>query len=222
MNFADAFGYLGALLVITTYSMRTMVPLRIAGLCSNIAMIAYGFFLPAYPVLILHLILFPLNLWRLREMLDLIREVTAAATGDLSMDWLKPFMDKRTLKAGQILFRRGDVADEMFFVISGRLRLRELGVDILPGNLVGELGMLAPERKRTQTLECVEPTVLQRISYDRMEQLYFQNPQFGVYFLRLTTARLFENNAKLEKELTELRALAAASLPAPAAAAAPT
>jgi CRP/FNR family cyclic AMP-dependent transcriptional regulator len=206
MTIADAFGYLGALLVITTYSMRTMVPLRMAGLASNVAMIAYGFFLPAYPVLFLHLILLPLNAWRLREMLDLIREVTAAASGDLSMDWLKPFMDKRKLKAGEILFKRGDVADEMFFVISGRLRLRELGVDILPGALVGELGLLAPGRTRTQTLECVEPAVLQRISYDRLEQLYFQNPQFGVYFLRLTTARLFENNKKLEQQLTDLNA----------------
>lgn len=215
MTIADAFGYLGALLVIATYSMRTMVPLRIAGLCSNVAMIAYGFFLPAYPVLFLHLILLPLNTWRLREMLDLIREVSAAAKGDLSMDWLKPFMDKKTLKPGQILFNRGDVADEMFFVISGRLRLRELGVDILPGALVGELGLLAPGRTRTQTLEAAEKTELQRISYDRLEQLYFQNPHFGVYFLRLTTARLFENNAKLEQKLLELSAQKPAAATAP-------
>ena len=215
MTIADAVGYLGALFVIATYSMRTMVPLRIAGIASNVILIGYGYFAPAYPTLFLHLILLPLNAWRLREMLDLIRDVTAAASGDLSMDWLKPFMDKKTLKPGQILFKRGDVADEMFFVISGRLRLRELGVDIHPGALVGELGLLAPERKRTQTLECVEETLLQRISYDRLEQLYFQNPHFGVYFLRLTTARLFENNAKLERRLTELTAPAVATAPAP-------
>jgi len=215
MTIADAIGYLGAMFVVTTYSMRTMVPLRIAGIASNVLLIVYGYFAPAYPTLFLHLILLPLNAWRLREMLELIREVTAAATGDLSMDWLKPFMDKKTLKPGQILFRRGDVADEMFFVISGRLRLRELGVDILPGALVGELGLLAPGRTRTQTLESVEKTELQRISYDRLEQLYFQNPHFGVYFLRLTTARLFENNAKLEQKLLELSAqkLAAATAP---------
>jgi len=215
MTIADAIGYLGAMFVVTTYSMRTMVPLRIAGIASNVLLIVYGYFAPAYPTLFLHLILLPLNAWRLREMLELIREVTAAATGDLSMDWLKPFMDKKTLKPGQILFRRGDVADEMFFVISGRLRLRELGVDILPGALVGELGLLAPGRTRTQTLEAVEKTELQRISYDRLEQLYFQNPQFGVYFLRLTTARLFENNAKLEQKLLELSAQKSATATAP-------
>jgi hypothetical protein len=206
MTIPEIVGYLGAVFVIATYSMRTMVPLRIAGIVSNLILITYGYCMPAYPTFFLHLILLPLNAWRLREMLDLIREVTQAATSDLSMDWLKPFMDKRTLKPGDILFRRGDIADEMFFVISGRLRLREIGVDILPGTLVGELGLLAPGRTRTQTLECVVPTVLQRISYDRLEQLYFQNPQFGVYFLRLTTARLFENNKKLEQQLIELSA----------------
>jgi hypothetical protein len=206
MTIAEAVGYLGAAFVIATYSMRTMVPLLIAGIISNVILIVYGYSTPAYPTFFLHLILLPLNFWRLREMLALIREVTNAASGDLSRDWLKPCMDKRKLEAGEILFRRGDVADEMFFVISGRLRLRELGVDILPGALVGELGLLAPGRTRTQTLESIEPTVLQRLSYDRLEQLYFQNPQFGVYFLRLTTARLFENNRKLEQQVTELNA----------------
>jgi hypothetical protein len=186
--------------------MRTMVPLRIAGIASNVAFIVYGYLAGVYPALLLHVVLLPLNAWRLHEMLKLIREVSAAATGDLSMDWLKPFMDKRRLQAGEILFSRGDVADELYFVISGRLRLREIGVDIAPGALVGELGMLAPGRLRTQTVEAMEETALQRISYDRLEQLYFQNPQFGVYFLRLTTARLFENNAKLERHIAELSA----------------
>jgi CRP-like cAMP-binding protein len=38
-------------------------------------------------------------------------------------------------------------------------------------------------------------------SYQQVKELYFQNPQFGFYFLRLTTERLFENIARLEKEL---------------------
>jgi hypothetical protein len=206
MSFAELIGYLGSAVVIATYSMRTMVPLRIAAIASNVILLFYGYLLAAYPIMIMHAILLPLNAWRLREMLQLIREVSAAATGDLSMDWLKPFMDKRRVKPGEILFSRGDVADELYFVISGRLRLREIGVDILPGSLVGELGMLAPGHLRTQTVEAMEETLLQRISYDRLEQLYFQNPQFGIYFLRLTTARLFQNNARLERQLAELSA----------------
>jgi len=36
-----------------------------------------------------------------------------------------------------------------------------------------------------------------------VKQLYFQNPKFGFYFLQLTSRRLFENVARLEKRLAE-------------------
>ena len=39
--------------------------------------------------------------------------------------------------------------------------------------------------------------------YSRIEQLYYQNPTFGFYFLKLSSARLFENIAQLEHQLAE-------------------
>ena len=41
------------------------------------------------------------------------------------------------------------------------------------------------------------------VTYQQVEELYFQNPAFGFYFLRLATARLFENITRLQKRLTE-------------------
>lgn len=92
-----------------------------------------------YPVLILHLILLPLNGWRLRQMLRLTKEVHEAAQTDLKMDWLKPFTSTRRTNTGDVLFRKGDIANALYFVVSGRYRLTELGTDILPGQVVGEL-----------------------------------------------------------------------------------
>ena len=203
MSIAEIIGYLGACVVLCTYSMKTMVPLRIFGMTSNLILITYGYLGGAYPTMILHLILFPLNAYRLNEMLQLIKKVKEATGGDLSMDWLKPFMTKRQVKAGEVLFEKGHDADDMFFVVSGRLRLHQIGIDVLPGAVVGEMGLLTHSRKRTQTLECVEDGVVLRISYDRIEQLYFHNPKFGFFFLRLTSARLFENIARLERTLAE-------------------
>jgi CRP/FNR family transcriptional regulator, cyclic AMP receptor protein len=40
-------------------------------------------------------------------------------------------------------------------------------------------------------------------TYQQVKELYFQNPQFGFYFLRLTTERLFDNIGRLEKELAK-------------------
>jgi len=193
MDFATLIGIVAAGLTITTLSMRTMVPLRIAGISSNIAFITYSLLIGSMPILMLHSILFPLNIWRLFETRKLIADVRAASHGDLSMDWLKPFMNKRGIAAGEVLFRKGDDADRLFFIASGRLRLPELGIELAPGAVVGELGMLTPGRKRTQTLECVENGALLEICYDKIEELYFQNPTFGFYFLRLSSGRLLEN-----------------------------
>ena len=127
----------------------------------------------------------------------------SASAGDLNMDWLKPFMSNRTITKGEILFRKGDEADHMFFVVDGRLHLHEIDMDIPPGAVVGELGMLAPSRTRTQTLECTESGSVLTIGYDKIEELYYQNPTFGFYFLRLSSARLFQNIARLERLLAE-------------------
>jgi CRP/FNR family transcriptional regulator, cyclic AMP receptor protein len=210
MSIAELAGYLAAFLVFLTFYMKTMIPLRIVGICSNFAFIAYGYLGGLYPVLILHLILLPLNGLRLRQMLRLTKQVHEAFQSDLKMDWLKPFTSARRISAGDVLFRKGDTGEAMFFVVSGRYRLTEVGIDILPGQIVGELALLAPDQARTKTLECTENGELLQITYEQVKQLYYQNPQFGFYFLQLCTRRLFENISRLESELPPGRA---ASMP---------
>lgn len=203
MTVVEIVGYLGVGFVFVSFSMKTMIPLRVISITSNVVLIGYGFAGAVYPVLVLHAVLLPLNLYRLFEMLTLIKKAQVAAAGDLSMDWLKPFATRREVKAGEVLFRKGQDANDLFYVGAGLLRLRESGIEIAAGNVVGELGLLAPDHRRTQTLECVENGFVLRIPYDRIKELYFQNPKFGFYFLHLTSARLFENIARLETKLAE-------------------
>jgi hypothetical protein len=119
MNVTELAGYLAAVLVFLTFYMKTMVPLRVVGICSNCIFITYAYLGGLHPVLILHLILLPLNALRLREMLRLVRQVRGAAQGEFNMDWLKPFTHARRFTSGDVLFRKGDVADAMYFVVSG-------------------------------------------------------------------------------------------------------
>ena len=210
ITLADAMGYIAAVLVFMTFWMKTMVPLRLAGIGSNVFFIAYGSLLLAYPVLILHVCLLPLNLLRLREMLQLTKRVEEAAAGDHSMAWIKPFTTTRRMQAGDTLFRQGDTADRMFIVVSGRCRLYGSGIDVPPGAVVGELALLAPDKTRTQSLKCEEGGELLEITYGQIKQLYYQNPKFGFYFLELTSKRLFDNIARLEREIGQLRARLAA------------
>jgi CRP-like cAMP-binding protein len=109
------------------------------------------------------------------------------------MEWLKPYMVRHTAKRGDVLFQKGDVSSAMFYTISGRYRLKEIGQDVEPGQLIGEIGLISPENKRTLTFECVEDGELLTISYDHVRELYFQNPEFGFYFLQLISKRLFKD-----------------------------
>jgi CRP/FNR family transcriptional regulator, cyclic AMP receptor protein len=140
------------------------------------------------------------------QMLRLVKKVELAASSDLSMEWLKPFMTRRRARKGEILFAKGDAAECMFYTVTGRYRLRELGLEVAQGCVVGEMGFLAPDHRRTQTLECIEAGEMLTISYEELRQLYFQNPEFGFYFLRLTSQRLFQNMDRMEQELIEARA----------------
>jgi cyclic nucleotide-binding protein len=198
MSWAEILGYFGASLTITVYSMKRMIPLRIIGIGANCVFIVYGFLAAVYPQMLLHAVLLPINVFRLREMLLLIRKVKGASQGDLNMEWLKPYMKRRTAKQGEVLFRKGDVSSDMFYTLTGRYRLNEIGLDLEPGQVVGELGLISPDNKRTLTFECVEDGDLLTISYDHVKELYFQNPEFGFYFLQLVSKRLFKDIDRLQ------------------------
>lgn len=204
MPSGDLLGYVGGILVIVTYAMRTMIPLRSVGLASDAIMLASGVASWFWPTIALELIVLPVNAVRLVQMIRLTHRVEEATHGDLSMDWLKPFMSRRRAVAGEVLFHKGDKAEEMFYIVSGRFRLAESGIELPTGEVVGELGLLAPEQRRTQTLQCVEGGEMLVISYSSVRQLYYQNPRFGFFFLQLATKRLFQNHARLEAQLAEL------------------
>jgi CRP/FNR family cyclic AMP-dependent transcriptional regulator len=205
MTWVEAIGWLGAALAITGSAMKTIIPLRCIGIGANICSLIFSSFTGNYPSLVVNLILLPLNSVRLYQMLGLIKRVKNASKSDLSMEWLKPFMTRRKTTTGEVLFAKGDVATCMFYTLSGRYRLKEINIELVQGQVVGEMGFMSPRNTRTQTLECLEDGEVLSISYDEVRQLYFQNPEFGFYFLRLTSERLFQNMERMEEEITRLR-----------------
>jgi len=203
---ANIFALLGATFFVTTLLMRTMVPLRVAGIISDIFFIGYGVLSATVTTLTLYVLLLPINVYRLAQMLRLVKRARVAAQGDLSMDWLKPFMTRRKYNKGDVLFRKGDRANEMFFTVTGTFLVTELGIELPPGRLVGELAFLSPDNRRTQSIECTEDGQVLAITYDRLLEIYFQNPEFGYYFLRLSTERLLQNIARLEGIIEQYKA----------------
>jgi CRP-like cAMP-binding protein len=168
--------------------------------------IAYGALAGAVATFLLYLLSLPINVVRLHQMLNLVKKARISAQGDLSMDWLKPFMTQRKYRAGDVLFHKGDAANEMFYTVTGKFLVTELNIEIPPGRIMGELGFLSPKNRRTQTVECIENGDVLTITYDKLLELYFQNPEFGYYFLRLTSERLLQNIARLEGIIAQYKA----------------
>jgi CRP-like cAMP-binding protein len=194
-------GYVASALVLATFWMRTMIPLRIVALGSNIAFITYGLVGGLMPILALHLVLLPLNLYRAVEMVRLLHRVRRAARGDLSLAWLKPYMKAERHPPSHVLFRKGDEADRLYLILQGEIRLEESGARLEPGQIFGEIGLFSPDRRRTQTAICATAAELLWISESELAQLCYQNPGMAFHLLRLITARLMGNMARLENSL---------------------
>jgi hypothetical protein len=64
----DATGFAAAGLALASFCMRSMQALRLVAIASNLAFIAYGYLDGLAPVLLLHMLLLPINVYRLAQL----------------------------------------------------------------------------------------------------------------------------------------------------------
>src|ERR1700716_1337094 len=198
ITLANMFALVGAIFFVATLLTQTMVPLRVANMVGCTFFVGFGALAGDVKTFLLYLLLLPINAFRLRQMLNLVKKARSATQGDTSMEWLKPFMTERKYRKGDIVCKKDDPADEMFLTVTGNFLVTEIGVELPPGRLMGELGFLSPNNRRTATVECTQDGLVLTITYEKLLEIYFQNPQFGYYFLVLTSQRLLENISRLE------------------------
>src|SRR3984893_14856760 len=198
INLANMFALVGAIFFVATLLTQTMVPLRVANMVGCTFFVGFGALAGDVKTFLLYLLLLPINGVRLRQMLNLVKKARNATQGDLSMEWLKPFMTERKYRKGNILFKKDDAAHEMFLTVTGEFLVTEIDVKLPPGRLMGELGFVSPDNRRTATVECTEDGHVLTITYEKLLELYFQNPPFRYYFLVLTSHRLLENISRLD------------------------
>src|SRR5262245_49395355 len=91
MNTWNVIGYVASTLVLTAFGMKSIIPLRVVAMCSNLVFIIYGLGLGLTPIWCLHAALLPMNAWRLVEALRGAQAVGAhvlhRAADDESMVW---------------------------------------------------------------------------------------------------------------------------------------
>src|SRR6188472_4388340 len=155
-----AAAWLAALLVFASFFMKTMVPLRVVAIGSNVAFMSYallglryGVFGRVYPILVLHSCLLPLSVVRLSQVRRLVAEVHSATDEDVFRALL-PYMRSESHPGGTVLFSQGDPADRLYLLQSGAVRFVETHTCAGEGDVFGEVGLFAPHGRRTLTAVC--------------------------------------------------------------------
>ena len=205
MHSIELVGYLASGLVFATFYMKTMMPLRSVAIASNVAFIGYSYLGGMTPILVLHMALLPLNLWRLHQTRQMAKKIRQATEGDLNFDWLIPHMSHRRFAAGETIFHKGDPARELFLIAAGTIRLTELSVGVGKGSMIGEIGVFSPHKARIATAVAVTPVEVLAIAEDRVIALYNDNREFGFYLVSLITKRLIANFEELERQVAATR-----------------
>jgi hypothetical protein len=193
----------GVLVVVSTF-VKTMIPLRWLAVGSNLGFIVYGLVHPTLLMVVLHSVLLPVNLWRVRQMVQLTRRVSASATDPQQLElWLRPYMRSERLRAGHALFSRGDQADRLYYLVEGEIELPDVGRRLSAGHMFGEIAFFAPDRRRSSSARCRTDCTVLSIDEATFKQLVYQNPDFGLEVVRLIAGRLTQDVQRLQKQLPE-------------------
>jgi CRP/FNR family transcriptional regulator, cyclic AMP receptor protein len=198
MSWLNFLGYAASATVFATFCMKTMIPLRMLAIASNVLFCSYGYFGHIYPVLILHLALLPINTVRLIQIQRLVREIHTAEQGEIAIEGLLPFMTPKSYKAGDTLIRKGERADRMFYLADGTVEIVEVGKKMWAGAVMGEVGLFARDQRRTATVKCLTDCRVYEVSESKAKELYFQDRRFGFAMLQLIIGRMLENARRSE------------------------
>lgn len=193
MNFVDILGFAAAALVLLTFGMKTMLPLRLFAIASNVLFASYGFLANIYPVMLLHLALLPLNVMRLVQLRRLIANIRSSQDGEISAERLLPFMTIHSLEPNELLISKGEASDALYYLAEGEVEIVELNKTVGAGSILGEIGIFAKDQRRTATIVTRSKCLVYKLTASQAKQLYFQDPAFGFAVLQIVIKRLLEN-----------------------------
>jgi CRP/FNR family transcriptional regulator, cyclic AMP receptor protein len=162
--------------------------------------IVYGLLHPNLMMALLHAVLLPVHLWRLRQMVWLTRRLSAHTDPQQLQIWLRPYMRSRKMAAGSHVFKQGDKASRMYLLVEGMIDLPEVGQQLHAGEMFGEIAFFAADGLRTSSAICRSDCTVMSIDEDTFKQLVMQNPEFGLEVVRLIAQRLGQDAARLQAQ----------------------
>src|SRR6202790_1089708 len=87
ITLANMFALIGAIFFVATLLTQSMVPLRVANMIGCAFFDGFGALAGNVTTFLLYLLMVPINAYRLRQMLTLVKKARGATQGDTSMEW---------------------------------------------------------------------------------------------------------------------------------------
>jgi CRP-like cAMP-binding protein len=117
--------------------------------------------------------------------------------------------ERRRLRAGDTLFRKDDISEYSFVVVSGAITLIDDDVAtaiVGPGTLIGEMALLS-ETRRPTTAIAREPTIILRLSRQMFRRTLEEYPSTAANIateLRQRVLNISNQLAEVKKRLIEM------------------
>jgi len=124
------------------------------------------------------------------------QQMRQAERGAQVLDWLLPHVAHRRLTKGDVIFRKGDPGRELYYIQRGTVVLEEIGVEMGPRDIFGEIGVFAPDHQRTCTARCKTDVDLFCLNSEQVKSIYYLNPQFALHVVHLVAQRLLADRAR--------------------------
>lgn len=193
VDWIEVLGWLASILTVASYSVNTMMPLRILAIVSSVFFIIYATLLQLWPLVAMELVLLPINAYRFWQILSL-RGKLRAKRGDASEDFalIKTYGKVRRIKAGTLIFERGDPVDQLYYLSEGNVLIEDLDVTLCGGEIFGEIAFFTDSATRTATARCTQDAVVYELDEKQFMRLQFEDPSFGLSVIKTLTRRLIE------------------------------
>jgi CRP/FNR family transcriptional regulator, cyclic AMP receptor protein len=195
MQWSEVFAWLAAALTLLTFFSKTIVPLRAFALAANCAYLGFalaaasvGKWHAVLPTLLLHSLLLPLNIIRLRQVTSTIKAVRAMKADDGAAELLTRYMKAVRHPAGTTLFKKDDRANLVYVVKTGHVHLVELDKWLRDGALFGEIAIFSDNALRTATAVCKTDCEIYEVPGELILELFYQDQRFAMLIARRLAA----------------------------------
>jgi CRP/FNR family transcriptional regulator, cyclic AMP receptor protein len=170
--------------------MTRIVPLRLLSISAGVFNGVYAYLTGFWPALLLALLQLPINLLLLRSARRTMADISKADTPDHAASIVRRYGLEERAVAGQVLFRRGDLASAVYLIESGTILLPELGIRLEHGDVLGEMGLFSRGNTREQSAVCETDVTLTTLSREAFRDVHNAHPEIGFALMRLIRRRL--------------------------------